>query len=70
VAHLGMLRSIPDNVLNFWIFLFVIAFILCIMATESSVYATVISCDLEVRNVYPFWSLCSHLSSHSKKKYK
>jgi hypothetical protein len=54
-AHLGILRSIHAHVLNLCI-LFIcgwIALMLLVRMARSSAYVATLSCELDVRNVYP-----------------
>ena len=74
MAHFGIPRSIPAHsqylsILFNWV---CIDWRLLVIATRSSAYAAELIVSLDVPNVYPFFPVCSHLSSGSKnirKKY-
>ena len=68
MAHFGILRSIPAHSqylssLFSWVY---IDWRLLVIDARSSAYAAKLIVNLDVPNVYPFFPICSHLSSGSK----
>ena len=69
IAHFCTPTSIPDHLQNLSIlFIWVcMEWRLFVRAARSSTYAAALMFMFDVPNMYPFFPLCSHLSSGSRK---